>query len=408
MKKSIIEWTKNILLIALTCSAVYLTIVANRYYNLELPFVGSLSIEETAAPTTGNTVSEASRPVKMAVMNAYGRYVAAYNSDEVDQMYDRLGRYLGEALGTIADTEQVEQETVIEKLSAQGVFFEFPGRVNLSALAAWLGAGVPSGAEDPAADMFVIAMEESGETLCYRTENGWFCSNIQLREDAAVDMEVYRPNNVSFAYELAAAGSSFENIESFCLIDPQPVPVQVASASVTAELRETVASYLGFNPYSDSSYIEDNGDEVFTANNSMLRLEAAGLLTYNAPGGGTGSKSAAERIELARLNLAELVRPGDAELYFVGETYEDGLYVLDFDYYIGGVKVTNSNGSGARVVIDGGDITKISVWLRSYTATGEASTLLPAVQAAAMAEGELEVVYTDNGTDMLAVGWQAE
>lgn len=408
MKNKIIELIKTLLLIALTCSAIYLTILANRYYDLKLPFIGTLKPEETVAVTGDNTVSEAARPVKMAVMNAYGRYAAVYSSDNVDQLYDRLGRYLGEALGTMGEAEALEPETVMEKLAGQGIFYEFPGQIHLSALSAWLGAGLPASSQDPAAGMYVISLEEEGQTLCYRAEDGWYCCDIQLRDDVVTDMDVYRPNGISFAFELAQTESSFKSIESFCLVDTQPLPPQITARSMTAELRESVASYLGFNPYSDSSYIEDNGDEVFTANNSMLRLETGGLLTYNAPSGGAKELSPADRIELARETLMELVSPGDAQLYFSGESYNDGAYTLSFDYYVSGVRVITTTDSCAQVVMEGGEITRIAVWLRNYTETENGSLLLPAVQAAAMAEGRLEAVYTDNGTDTPAAGWQAE
>ena len=407
MKSKIIELTKTLLLIALTCSAVYLTILANSYYNLKLPFVGTKG-EETVAVTGDNTVSEASKPVKMAVMNAYGRYAAIYSSDNVEQMYDSLGKYLGEALGTMGQSEEVSQETVMERLGAQGIFYEFPGHVNLSALAAWLGAGLPSAAEDPAAEMFVISLDDSGEILCYRTADGWYSCPIELRDDIAADVDIYRPNNISFAFELVQTESSFDDIEGFCLVDNQPVPPRVTARSMTAQLRETVASYLGFNPYSDSSYIEDNGDEVFTANNSMLRLETGGLLTFNAPSSGIRSISAADRIELARSALMELVSPGEAKLYFSGEEYENGAYTLSFDYYVSGIRVITGTGSGAQVVVEGGEITRITVWLRSYVKTDSTESLLPAVQAAAMKDGRLEVVYTDNGMETLTAGWRAE
>ncbi|MBE6991441.1 MAG: hypothetical protein E7430_02535 [Ruminococcaceae bacterium] len=407
MRSKIIELTKTLLLIALTCSAIYLTIVANSYYNLKLPFIDSKG-EESAAVTGVNTVSEASKPVKMAVMNSYGRYAAIYSSDSVEQMYDSLGKYLGEALGTMGQAEAVQPETVMEKLSLQGIFYEFPGRIHLSALAAWLGAGLPSAAEDPAAEMFVISLDDSGETLCYRTDDGWHSCRIELRDDIAADMDIYRPNNVSFAFELARTESSFDDIEGFCLIDNQPAPPAITAQPMTAQLRETVASYLGFNPYSDSSYIEDNGDEVFTANNSMLRLETGGLLTFNAPGNGTRSISAADRVELARSALMELVSPGEARLYFAGEEYENGAYTLNFDYYVSGIRVITGSGSGAQVVVESGKITRMTVWLRSYAKTDSVESLLPAVQAAAMKDGRLEVVYTDNGADTLTAGWTAE
>lgn len=407
MKRKIIELTKTVLLIVMTCSAVYLTIVANSYYNLKLPFVADKS-EETAAVIGDNTVSEASKPIKMAVMNAYGRYAAVYNSDIVEQMYDSLGKYLGEALGTMGQAEVVQPETVIEKLSGQGIFYEFPGQVHLSALAAWLGVGLPSAAEDPTAEMFVISFDDSGESLCYHTDDEWRSCSIELRDDIVAEVDIYRPNNVSFAFELARTENSFDDIESFCLIDNMPVPTGVTAQSMTAQLRETVASYLGFNPYSDSSYIEDNGDEVFTANNSMLRLETGGLLTFNAPAKGTRNVSAAERIELARSALMELISPGEAKLYFSGEEYSNGAYTLSFDYYVSGIQVITATGTGAQVVLEGGEITRITAWLRSYAKSDTAEALLPAVQAAAMKDGRLEVVYTDNGTDTLTAGWQAE
>ncbi len=402
-----IELVKNILLVALSCLAIYLTVLANDHYDLKLPFFGDDS-QQTWEATETDTVLEASKPVKMAVTNSYGRYALLYTGEAVEQMYDRLGKYLGEALGTMASVEAVDEKQVMESLEQPGIYYEFPGRVRLSALAAWLGAGLPGEADDPEAELYIISIGEKEQTLCYRTVSGWYRCRIELREDVIEEIDIYRPNNVSFAFELAQSEASFGNIEDFCLVDSQPAPVAVTAQAMTGQLREKVASYLGFNPYSDSSYIEDNGDEVFTANSSMLRLETGGLLTFNSPGGESRDMTAAERIELARAALSELTFPGEAKMYFTGEENADGVYTLSFDYFVSGIRVITPTGHGAQVVMEGGEITRIVLWLRSYYQTDGVESILPAVQAAAMRSGRLELVYTDNGSDTLSAGWRAD
>ena len=67
----------------------------------------------------------------------------------------------------------------------------------------------------------------------------------------------------------------------------------------------------------------------------------------------------------------------------------------------------------ARFLIRSGAVTEYTMCLRTYTATGETTSILPERQAAAAlaaldAQGrELTLCYEDNGGDTVRAGWIA-
>lgn len=405
MKDKIKERLKTLLIILLSCSAICLTAMANSYYDIDLPFLGKS--EPTQQSSGQSSVQEASRPLKMAVMNSYGRYGAACDSQTVDELYDRLGKFLGEALGTISSQRLTDSDGFKAALGRSGIFYEFPGSVPLSALARWLGTGLPEEAEDTSADLFVLSADDQGMSLCYRSDGQYYVCTVDMHSDVSADIESVRPNDVAFAFELEQSSSVYSGVDSFCLVVPRPVMPVAQARTVVTENRSQVVSAMSFNPYSDSSYTDSSGTEIFTANNSIISLGADGLVTYRRGDSPEGSLDPAERIELARATLAELASPGDAKLYFTGETREGDSYVLTFDYVLAGVKVETAQGYGATVTIRGGAVAELSLVLRSYQLQEETTDLMPSLQAAALCSGRLEVTYKDQGGESLTVGWSS-
>lgn len=405
MKKQIKERLKTLLIILLSCSAIYLTALANSYYNMDIPF---LNKNQSSQQSGGEAdVQEASRPLKMAVMNSYGRYGTACGSQTVDELYDRLGKFLGEALGTISSQRLTDSDGFMAALGRSGIFYEFPGPVPLSALARWLGTGLPKEAGDAWADVFTLSSDDGGMSLCYRSQGQYYVCTVDLHSDVAAEIESYRPNDVAFAFELEQTSEVYSGVDSFCLVASRPVMPLAASKTVVTENRNRVVSAMSFNPYSDSSYTDSSGTEIFTANNSIISLSPDGLVSYRRGDTPSGSLGAAERIELARSTLAELASPGDARLYFSGETRDGDSYVLTFDYVLAGVEVETPQGYGATVTIKGAGVAELSLVLRSYHLQDQTTDLMPSLQAAALCNGRLEVTYKDQGGESLTVGWSS-
>ena len=93
---------------------------------------------------------------------------------------------------------------------------------------------------------------------------------------------------------------------------------------------------------------------------------------------------------------------------------EDGTVELCFDYSLSGAEVTLGTGlCAAHFVAEDHQITHFTLYLRTYTATGETDTALPELQAQAAAaalgaeQPELRMRYQDSLTEPVRAGWIA-
>ena len=86
---------------------------------------------------------------------------------------------------------------------------------------------------------------------------------------------------------------------------------------------------------------------------------------------------------------------------------------VSFNYYIDGTKIVPRRGDGAAVVYENGRMVSLSIWMHSYSTTGEKADLLPELQAAAIAgglekSGSLSLVYYDEGNSVVEPVWIVE
>lgn len=415
MKYRIVEIIKSIILIALTGSAVYLIILANAQTGVASAFLSFFSKSSEVSEIQAVKATAAVRPVKIAVMNDVGRYGVMYDNAAMDSLYTSLGSLLGEALGTMGSSDEVQDSVLETVLTGNGIYFEYPAEVPLSALAEWLGTGHDSGL---CASVFILSLNEDTVTLYYIAEGRAFAARTAVDAEAVLaDIGQYRPNDLSFAFELAEQYPQFDNIQPLTLVAGSVSLPVCNSEPPLPDGRNSVVSALGFNPYTDASYTDSEGTELFVGNSSKLTIMADGTVIFSNNSAAqqrftlqsaSGTEGEAEVIELVRSLLTDIGTGGGAELMLTGYSADSGGYDITFDYFISGARVNISSGPAVTARIENGILTEFSVILRRYTIADKQEGLMPTVQAAVVVEGVLSAEYSDKGQEQLKVGWKAD
>ena len=161
-----IEPVKSLLILLLSLSAVYLTLLALDYSRVSwAPLQGALSLfhkdaEQAPADTSAPSQSAiAPRPVRIGVCDGTERYVSQYDTQETDQMFEQLSILLSESLDSASSPRPVDEETWRQALKAPGVWFDFLGTVPLNVLYAWMGDGGDNSALVHSARRVAVALD---------------------------------------------------------------------------------------------------------------------------------------------------------------------------------------------------------------------------------------------------------
>lgn len=424
------EWVKNLLIAALSLSAVYLFTLSPLYLNSPLHGWTDQLFSRTSADGLGESVSfsAASRPARMAVKNSAGRCGAQYDAAAVDALFEQTGTLLGEALGSAGAARPVSEDLWRQALGEEGIYFDFVGAVPLSALAGWLREGERNDLLSGEARRLLLAPGEDGAVWLYY-QDGWAESDfygrataLQVQAHLAPVTAAFVPNGAKFAFE----DTRLRPCGPYTLVTngPDRTAVYEAAAPLSAggEALNGVLSALSFSGALSASYAADEGT-VYRHGEDSLLLAPDGSLTYYG-GDGTlypvareGEEPAlAEMIETTRKLTAAVLEPlcGAARVYLVSARQEPEETVITYGYSLDGAAVwTGDEGWCARFELKGGAVTGFTLRPRTYTALEEETPLMPAVQAAAAMEAEnaagseLLLLYRDTGEREVRAGWIA-
>lgn len=421
------EWAKNLLIAALSLSAVYLFTLSPLYLNSPLyGWTGRLF--SAAAPGDGVTVSfsAAARPARIAVSNSAGRYGAQYDAAAVDALFDQTRTLLGEALGSAGESRPVGEDVWRRALRSEGVYFDFAGAVPLSALAGWLREGEQNSLLSGDARRMVLAPGEGGAVWLYY-QDGWAEDAFYARETALLVQAhltpvtaPLAPNGAKFAFEDGRLGSC--GPYTF-ITDGAAAAVYDASAPLASggDALQKTLSALSFSGALVTSYATDEGT-VYRQGEEFLLLAPDGTLSYHGDGSlypvarEGALPSLPEMIEATRQLAAAALEPlcGDARIYLVSARQEGEETRITYGYSLDGAEVwTGKSGWCAQFRLKEGVIAAFTLLPRTYTARTDTTPLLPVVQAAAAMEAEgaagseLLLVYRDTGDGEVRAGWVA-
>jgi len=417
----VLEWGKTLLILLLTCSAVYLAMRSQLFIQL----LDQTGAEQEVSPVNTGW-DHVVLPLRMAVMTEGGCYGAQYGSGDIATVFQRVAPLLNEAISSVSSPLQVPQTQWEQALQAvPGVYFDFQGTFPLGVLPGWL-----SGQENTqltANVRRILLCAEEGEVFLYYQDedNGNFyacAADVVNLSHLQSSVEDVTANGAVFAYQAQA----YSGLAPYTLISAQaPAPlVYGVSNPLSGDDRERLSALLedlSFSPGITSIYSTPEGRRARSGNDT-LSISNDGVLTFHSTDNGerypvpaseensllfTAVEGARELVQTA---LGE--RCGAARLYLSSvRALEPGYWQIEFYYALDGTPVQLPQGGfAARVVVSQRNIVEFELRLRTYTARDETTPVLPEVHAAAAlaqmgyAGGELQLCYQEAG-DTATAGW---
>lgn len=421
-RRRVVEWGKNLLIVLLTLSALLLL--------SQTPLIQDGGLMELLRPSSAPGGSSAGPPqagpvlpARLAVYRDGERYGLQYNDTRMEELFSSFGPLLGEALtgtGSPASLTETEWRGCLQR---PGVYFDFSGNVPLAALARWLGGGLCT-IEDSARRVALSAEADGRIALCWQSagDGGFYVCPTSLSRALHLDpvMETVSSNGAYFAFEDPELSQILEPCT--LIVEGERSGAQYASSSPlsTAAGIEALLDALSFNsrnhaPGSRGEVYPDGADRLVLRDSSTAVYHAAQGEKYpveHRNGFSTAAQAADGARALAERAMGALI--GDARLYLLSVQEEDNGWRVRFGYRLEGSAVyLYDEGWAAEFLVRGGYITDFTLHLRSYTADGSHTMLLPINKAAAMLpdltreKRELVIQYRDNGGQIVIPGWEA-
>lgn len=421
----LLEVGKDILILLLACSAVYLT--------MQIRWGGTLSSGTAGQEADGGIEEQISepvemvQPVRMAANSTSGgsiiRYGVQYDRQGVEELFRRGANLLTEALSNPGQAQAVSQREWREALTiAPSLYFDLMGQVPLSVLSGWLGGD--AGQEQAAVRRLALAVTDGQTVLYYQDEESgrYYAAPAEVVSVSSLESVVsgLSDNGVAFAFELEEQYPGLDPCTMLMPDPPRPTVYRASNPVATDGGLEAMLEALDFPTANNYIYTVAGGQAVLSGNDT-LRISSRGEVTYEAaqgeasryPVSGAGCYDA---VEACRLLAAAALRGQNSAARLVLSQVEavSGGWQIDFVYCLDGAEVqVFEAGYAARFLVENGEITQFRLQLRSYESTGETSLVLPEAQAmAAMGALELEgkellLIYSDNGGETAAAGWAA-
>lgn len=423
-KTRAVELGKDILIVLLLCSAVWLLTRSQLFRDR-----GTQDHQISPVQTQSGTRAETARPLRM-VANLAGsadsiRYGVQYDAEAADALFGQVASLLLEALSSAEEPQKITRAQWEQaQMTAPGVSFDFQGKLPVSVLVGWLSG--EEGRSEAVVRRITLTVWQGKAALCYlNEEDGLYyrcLSEVVSESHLSEALSLLGDNGASYAFE----SGTYRALAPDTLVSPEPgtPPVYTASNPVSggrADL-EGVMSDLGF-ALDMSSFYTSGDEQVARSDNDDIRLSERGVAKYRAGEDSDRFQITAqgekptlfESVEACRQVAAAALtaRSGQARLYLISaqETGE-GLEVC-FGYCLNGSVVQMEGGCAAWFLVRNGRIDQFELRFRSYTDSGERSVVLPVRQAAAALEAmalkgeELLLVYRDTGGDTVTASWAA-
>lgn len=424
-----VETVKDVLIVLLTCSALYLAARSqlmnplSGFWREEAPQTGTVQTESMAR-------ADAARPLRMIahLEGATGvlRYGVQYDTATSDGLFQQVAGLLAEALSGAGAPEQITRYQWEQALlMAPGISFDFQGELPMAVLAGWL-AGEDTHLEG-AVRHLTLTMWQDAVALYYRDEEtgayyrclSEMANGLPLTETLSTLAE----NGAVYAFE----SEDYQDLDPDTLITGEPpVPAVYTASNPMAGGRaalEALMDDLGLSVDSSSFYSSGN-EQVARSGNSSIRLSADGTAVYQADSEedslflvsmGRSNASVFEAVEACRKLAADTIGTncGEARFYLTHAREGEAGLEVRFDYCLNGAPVRLEEGTAAWFLVRNGQIVQFEFRFRSYADSGETTVVLPVRQAMAVMDSlgrtgeELLLMYSDTGGERVTAAWTA-
>ncbi len=422
--RRMVERVKTLLIVLLSCSAVYLAV--RTQIPVSLHSLLPTRTTQSGSQTTQESRIQAAQPLRMAVTLRGGeeslRYGVQYDQEAQDILFQQMYSLLVEALSSAEAPAAVDETSWREALNTSpGIYFDWQDNLPFSVLVGWLS--VENGQLTGSVRRLVLTAQEGQAVIYYCGQEETYYRAVCPMVDVSRLSEAVagvKDNGAQFAFEQ----EEFDGLAPYTLLLGENLTPKIYQASnplEQEEIREQVRQTLDFSDDSSVSYVTSN-EQVIRNGNDTLRLAADGsTVTFTAADGGSrylvtssGVYGAVERCrQLAVDTLGDLC--GQARLYLMSvEENGEESWQIEFGYLLDGVPVRlGDEGYAARFQVSGGRVVSFTLCLRSYTDSGTTSVVLPQRQAMAAMEAkghqgeELLLVYLDTGIQQVSASWAA-
>lgn len=348
-RKQIVERIKSLLIVLLSCSAVYLVVLTQ---SIAVPS-GLLS-----RPSTGGgglavaDPAETARPLRMAAVipaggNEVQRFGVQYSEADTADLFQQAYTILVEALSSANQLKEVTEAEWRQALSAApGLYFDWQGEVPLEVLDGWLSVENPM--LTGSVRRMVLAAREGRVFLCYFDEmaGGYYACASDVVSASRLEevVETLRDNGARFAFET----EEYSGLEPCTLVLGEPLsPAVYASVDPLggSQSLSGLQEALGF-PESSASF-SGAGEQVIRSRNDTLRIGADGTVTYEPAAEGSdryllSGGGVYEAVEGCRDLAQQAVDAvgGEERLFLMSarETGQGG-WEIQFGYSLDGVQV---------------------------------------------------------------------
>ncbi len=421
MRKRLINWGQNLILILLAASALFLISRLPLFRaDLAVQVRSFLSAGEEREEGQPGQMAEMFPSVHLAVTSEsdYGRCVHMY-AGETDSLLRQCIPLFQEAVGSATEVGETADRLLREALETPSLYLDLTEELPLSVVAAWLGE--TAGFDRNVRSLALSAGGEEHAVLYLRGGEGEiFRCYTALPVSAVLALsESCAPNGGGFAYE-----RGLTSIPPYTVLpEDMQAPVDIQSIVPAGATAYNLLTALDFNAHTLSRYTS-NGVEVVEQSPRTLRISAGGDVGFTSRGevpqslyqvSAAGERPTATEALDAAWRLAEALTEGtDAAPLFLHrvEETEEG-WTVCFRYHVEGIPVLFPDEEDAlSVTIAGKAVTAFDYRCRDYVALEDSQRLwLPVSMAAAISDQQggtgLSVRYVDSG-GRLAAQWLAD
>ena len=281
-----VELAKDVLILFLTCSAVWLLIQTRMLEPLHNILREDMP-QTQMGQTEGGSRIEAVRPLRIAVNLTAGmetgRYGVQYDQGAADALFQQVAGLLAEGLSSAGQPERVNRYQWEEALtSCPGVYFDFQGDIPLQVLVGWLSG--EESALDAHVRRLVLSLWQNQVAFYYQDQrDGYYYRCLtevvtpQQLESALTGMGT---NGARFAFET----DLYQDLDPDTLLTEgglDPVIYQAANPAVGGQSAlAALAEDLDFSVGS-SVFYSAGTEQVVRNGNDTLRLTERGIATLS-------------------------------------------------------------------------------------------------------------------------------
>ena len=347
--------------------------------------------------------SQAVRPARCAVMSGGLRTGAGQGSPAVDEMYDALSVYIGEALATAGVPVRMDEKQWESALGETGVYFEYLSGVRLDVLGVWLSV---ESKLDGFAARFALVQAGNGCDFLYEDGGGTLWrAPTEVRQQTWLVPDGMEP--CLFVFE-SENQPPFLSRRELILRTGRVMGLQ-AEARAVIPTAEPLLRALDFSPSTSFYTLDEDGSRVYVDGLRFCRISSGGEIFYKnpadaEPGGHLYLPDAenvmAGRIEHAR-RLGAMLFPalGEGVFWLWSAEETDGGTEVTFLATAGGIPAAGGMAAYLTVVIENNTVRSLSARLRFYSLDEQASIIpMPVEMAAALLtrpENGLILCYPD-------------